>query len=86
MSLLLSAGREGTVIEATDLPAKNGDTESGLDNFGAGYFTSSLGRFMTPGAPGFLSLTRSLTTLKGAPFFLRSELLLFSLRRKGGIR
>src|SRR6266478_1506607 len=27
---------------------KERDTESGLDNFGARYFTSNLGRFMTP--------------------------------------
>src|SRR6266852_2146635 len=41
-------------------PAKNGISESGLDNFGARYYSSSLGRFVTPdwaARPG-LCLTR----------------------------
>jgi len=32
---------------------KERDTESGLDNFGARYFTSSMGRFMTPDSPSY---------------------------------
>ena len=36
---------------------KERDTESGLDNFGARYFGSSMGRFMSPDSPGFAHLS-----------------------------
>jgi RHS repeat-associated protein len=39
---------DGTPSEHYLFTGKERDSESGLDNFGARYFTSSLGRFMTP--------------------------------------
>jgi RHS repeat-associated protein len=38
----------GTVLPVYKLTGKERDSESGLDNFGARYDASSLGRFMTP--------------------------------------
>ncbi len=38
----------GYDVVSTQFTGKERDAESGLDNFGARYFTSSMGRFMTP--------------------------------------
>jgi len=35
-------------VRRTHSSGKERDSESGLDNFGARYFVSSLGRFLTP--------------------------------------
>jgi RHS repeat-associated protein len=36
---------------------KERDTESGLDDFGARYYASAMGRFMSPDSPGFAHLS-----------------------------
>jgi RHS repeat-associated protein len=36
---------------------KERDTESGLDDFGARYYSSNMGRFMSPDSPGFTHLS-----------------------------
>jgi len=40
-----------TVPILTNSTGKERDTESGLDNFGARYYPSSMGRFMSPDEP-----------------------------------
>lgn len=49
----------GKVAEASEqrYTGKERDTESGLDNFGARYYASSMGRFMSPDSTGYSGLT-----------------------------
>src|SRR5207244_9774370 len=41
---------------ANKFTGKERDSESGLDNFGARYFGSAMGRFVTPDSTGYSSL------------------------------
>jgi RHS repeat-associated protein len=48
-------GNDGDVVADVSGTGKEPDTESNLDNFGARYHTSNLGRFTSPDPSGLLA-------------------------------
>src|SRR6266446_3228107 len=49
-------GSSQQALLAHKFTGKERDSESGLDNFGARYNSSAMGRFMSPDSPGYSSL------------------------------
>lgn len=52
---------------------KERDAESGLDNFGARYYGSSMGRFMSPDPSGLLAIAGAELTIPSVAVFTRFQ-------------
>jgi RHS repeat-associated protein len=66
---------DGLTLRAYKFTGKERDTESNLDEFGARYYASTMGRFMTPDEPLEDQLTRN-------PLLPRAPLNRYGLGRK----
>jgi RHS repeat-associated protein len=51
--MTISAACATSLLSRSRSTGKERDSESGLDNFGARYDSSSMGRFMTPDSPSY---------------------------------